>query len=272
MRCEMKAGIGRLKAALFMIVGIVLLAGEARGRWFVYEDCRLVPNDYNDGDSFHVRHKKRRYIFRLYFVDAPETDPEFSERIAEQADYWNIDDKAGLKIGKEAAAFTRDFLKDGFTVYTERTDARGRSRKPRYFAMIKVGDEYLSEALVDAGLARIYGKMTDLEDGTRMKKYSATLRSAERDAKKHRRGAWDLDRLPRAERPVFEIPVIEEQDVVLEESIPVYSLKSKRMVGVLRRGSKVRVIKAESYYKVRIRFKAKGKVYEAQCQRADLGL
>ena len=244
----------------------------ASGRWVVYENCRLIPNNFNDGDSFHVRHKKKHYIFRLYFVDAPERDREFRERIAQQADYWDIDEKAGLKIGRQATAFARDFLKDGFTIHTERVDARGRSKKTRYFAMVKVGDTYLSEALVKAGLARIYGKMTDLKDGTSMEKYTASLRSTEKDAKKHGRGAWQHTDSSHLKHSVFEIPTIEEQDIVLKESIPIYSLKNNRMIGVLRAGNSVRVLKAESFYKVRIRFKSKNKVYEAQCQRTDLGL
>lgn len=138
--------------------------------------------------------------------------------------------------------------------------------------MIKGGDVYLSEALVQAGLARIYGKMTDLEDGTRMQKHIARLRSAERDARKHSRGAWNSSELPRVKRTAFEILAVEEQDIVLKESIPVYSLKNNRVVGILRAGNTVRVLKAESYYKVRIRFKTEDKWYEAQCQRADLGL
>jgi len=245
---------------------------SASGRWYVYENCRLIPNHFNDGDSFHVRHKKKRYVFRLYFVDAPERDREFPKRIAEQADYWGIEEKEGLKIGRQAAAFTRDFLKDGFSIYTERVDARGRSKKTRYFAMVKVGGKYLSEALVDAGLVRIYGKMTDLKDGTSMEDYTASLRSAERDAKKHSQGAWADSRSSHDKQTLFEIPAIEEQDIILKESIPIYSLKNNRMIGVLRAGNSVHVLRAESYYKVRIRFKSNDKFYEAQCQRKDLGL
>ena len=47
----------------------------------------------------------------------------------------------------------------------------------------KSGGKYLFEALVDVGLVRIHGKMTELKDGISMEDYTANLRSAERDAK-----------------------------------------------------------------------------------------
>jgi len=44
-------------------------------QWVTYKGCRYLPNAANDGDSFHVRRRRGgKYIFRLYFVDAPETD------------------------------------------------------------------------------------------------------------------------------------------------------------------------------------------------------
>src|SRR3954447_19104989 len=42
--------------------------------WIVLENCRLISNPANDGDSFHASAGAREYIFRLYLVDAPETD------------------------------------------------------------------------------------------------------------------------------------------------------------------------------------------------------
>src|SRR5262245_28667425 len=47
---------------------------SASNQWEVLEGCRLVEAGARDGDSFHVRHRDREYVFRLYFADAPETD------------------------------------------------------------------------------------------------------------------------------------------------------------------------------------------------------
>jgi len=40
------------------------------------DNCRLIADAYNDGDSFHVKADGKEWIFRLYFVDAPETGSE----------------------------------------------------------------------------------------------------------------------------------------------------------------------------------------------------
>jgi endonuclease YncB( thermonuclease family) len=257
------------------VAGAVLLiaAHQVEAKWETYEDCELIESEYFDGDSFHVMYRERKhYIFRLHFVDTPETDESLEDRIVDQAEYWDIDEKNTVKLGKAATKFTAEFLKDGFTVYTEKKKARGRSDRQRYYAMLKVGDEYLSEALVRAGLARIYGKMTDLHDGTKMEKYLDQLQDAERDAKKSKLGAWNPRSTPRAPRRRIERPTIEEQDMVLASSIGIYSLKNSMLLGVLRAGREIRVLKAVSFSMVRIRFDADGKRYEAQCQRSDLGL
>jgi hypothetical protein len=44
------------------------------GEWITLENCQFLPDKYHDADSFHVRWQKEEYTFRLYFVDAPETD------------------------------------------------------------------------------------------------------------------------------------------------------------------------------------------------------
>jgi endonuclease YncB( thermonuclease family) len=45
-----------------------------------------MPQRWNDGDSFHViLPDKKEVIFRLYFVDTPEEERVYADRIAEQA-------------------------------------------------------------------------------------------------------------------------------------------------------------------------------------------
>ncbi|MEM7395334.1 MAG: hypothetical protein AAF492_23630, partial [Verrucomicrobiota bacterium] len=112
----------------------------AANKWEVWERCTLYEDEYaNDGDSFKVRKENATYVYvlRLYFVDAPETEDSFPERVKEQADYWGITEKQALKLGKEASKFTKKFLSKPFTVYTRKEDARGRGKKNRYYCMIE---------------------------------------------------------------------------------------------------------------------------------------
>ena len=74
----------------WLLLGFVICSlGEpaCAGRWLTLTNCRYLPNAANDGDSFHVRAEGREYIFRLYFVDTPETDDGIPERVKEQAKY-----------------------------------------------------------------------------------------------------------------------------------------------------------------------------------------
>jgi endonuclease YncB( thermonuclease family) len=252
---------------------MLLSCVNLEAKWETLENCMLNTREYHDGDSFHIRRKGKDYIFRLYFVDTPETDEGLEDRIAEQADYWGIDEKNTVKLGKRATQFSHDLLEGRqFTVFTEKKKARGRSKKQRYFAMVRVGDTFLSESLVGAGLARIYGKMTDLPDGQTMEAYLDTLQGAERQAKKKKLGAWNPRSSKRALRKRIDVPHIEEQELTLDGPVGIYSLKNSGLVGVLRAGRSVMVLKAESFSMVRIRFDADGKQYEAQCRRQDLGL
>jgi hypothetical protein len=110
-------GIQRLLGMMLLISASPCLAGK----WCILENCALVPNESNDGDSFHVKYRWREYIFRLYFVDAPETDDHVKNRIVEQAKYWGISEQAVTRLGREAAQFTRKFIENGFSADVERS-------------------------------------------------------------------------------------------------------------------------------------------------------
>jgi len=180
--------------ACILVLTLACRPAAAARKWVVLTDCELLADPSNDGDSFHVRHKRRHYVFRLYFVDTPEVDLAFPERVKEQAAYWGITERQALALGAQARQFTRERLGRPFTVYTKYEDARGRSDRGRFFAVVKVGDEYLSDALVKHGLARVYGAATDLPDGTPAARYWARLRTLERQAKAARLGGWGLAR------------------------------------------------------------------------------
>ena len=49
-------------------------------------------------------------VFRLYFVDAPESDTRFPDRKAEQPAYFGISADESVAFGKEAKEFVRSVL------------------------------------------------------------------------------------------------------------------------------------------------------------------
>ncbi len=157
------------------------------------ENCRLIPNESNDGDSFHVSAGGKESIFRLYFVDTPETEARFPERVAEQGAYFGIKPDQALRVGKIAQSFTRGKLAGKrFTVYTRWQDARGESRLNRYYGIVVVEDKPLSELLVANGLARVFGAPAVLPDGTSAKAFEQRLRKLEEKAKQQHLGAWSI--------------------------------------------------------------------------------
>jgi len=160
-------------------------------KWESLEECNLKKNPFNDGDSFHVSHKGKEYIFRLYFVDTPECDNNYPKRIKEQSKYWKISKKETIKLGKNAKKFTKKMLDKKFTVVTCWEDARGSSKKQRFFAFVKTSSgNDLAELLVSNGVARIYGMWADHPTGFNSKKLKENLKKIEKNAKKSEIGGW----------------------------------------------------------------------------------
>jgi len=181
--------IGRILAVLWCCTS---LSAAAQSTWQTLEGCVLIPHPYNDGDSFHVRHGSKEYIFRLCYVDAPETEDmkEFKDRLTAQGRYWGINRKSIYAVGHMAQEFAIDALKDGFTVRTDWTDAMGQSKKPRYFAVVQTPQGDLAEMLVSAGLARVYGYAPNYPNGKTGSQYMKFLRQVESRAKAKGAGAW----------------------------------------------------------------------------------
>lgn len=170
---------------------IGLKVGRENG-WTVLTGCQLLKRSGNDGDSFHVRHDGKEYIFRLYYVDTAETSMAFPARVKDQAAYFKISENQTLRIGEEAKKFSEKILSAGsFTVVTRWEDARGNSRLPRHYAFVITDQGDLDELLIAEGLVRLYGMRIDSGSGSR--KYSA-LKRLEGDAKQARAGAWGIDR------------------------------------------------------------------------------
>jgi endonuclease YncB( thermonuclease family) len=165
-------------------------AGSRSVAWKTYLHCTLVRNASNDGDSFHVMCDGKERIFRLHFVDCPETSNFVPKRLSEQAAYWNTSEKNVVEAGRAARRYALQKLKQPFIVYTAWEDAKGRSRIPRHFAMIRAGDKFLSEWLVRNGHARVYGYPKDLPDGTSKWTHREKLQKLEKSAKHSGKGAW----------------------------------------------------------------------------------
>ncbi|MFM8983300.1 MAG: thermonuclease family protein [Spartobacteria bacterium] len=159
--------------------------------WEKLENCRLAPDQYMDGDSFHVLHDGKNHIFRLYFVDCAETDASFPQRIADQMeDFGLANEKAVIAAGEKAKEFTKKILSGQFTVLTKWENARGNSRQARNYAVILIGKKNLAEELARAGLARAYGMPADYPDATRAKSFKDNLRRLQANAIRQKVGAF----------------------------------------------------------------------------------
>lgn len=156
------------------------------------DNCIYKPQRWDDGDSFHViLPDQKEVILRLYFVDTPEEERVYTDRINEQAAYFGITPEAVLEVGREASEFTKHALARPFTIHSRWRRALGRSSMWRYYAIVNTSDgRDLNEMLVINGLARIYGTRTPLPNGQDSREYLAHLYELENDAKLAKRGAW----------------------------------------------------------------------------------
>ena len=179
--------------SLPVVVAIVLgLCGSAfADQWQTIKNCQLIPNPSNDGDSFHVRTDGKEFLFRLYFVDTPEseTDRDVAARVAEQAKHFGLTEQQSIQGGIKAKEFTKRILSQPFTVITKWQKALGRSKLQRYYAVVMAngGKDDLAELLVKAGMARAHGlKVHDAPRGRNLAFYD----SLERQAKAQRMGLY----------------------------------------------------------------------------------
>ena len=123
-----------------LLVGLYLAGEVGADDWVEFDGCRLAPNDSNDGDSFHVKHKGREYVFRLYFVDAPETSELIPSRVRDQAEAFEATSDEVLEAGKEASDFTKKRLRKDFRVMTRWEDARGMTKGGRHYAFVETSE------------------------------------------------------------------------------------------------------------------------------------
>jgi endonuclease YncB( thermonuclease family)/DNA uptake protein ComE-like DNA-binding protein len=181
---------GLLRRVLLLVAGLLALAERGAAEWAEFEGCRLVANDSNDGDSFHVEHKDRTYVFRLYFVDAPETSELIPDRVREQAEAFDTTKEEVLAAGKDAADFTRKLLRKNFRVVTRWEDARGMTKGGRHYAFVETAEgEDLGELLVAAGWARSFG-MKATTDSRSAGQWQQRYDRLEQKARRAGAGIW----------------------------------------------------------------------------------
>src|SRR5437588_11440636 len=128
----------------------------AHSPWITLQGGHYLIKRPNDGDSFHVSVEGHEYIFRLYFVDAPETSAEFRDRVEEQAAYFGVTVDQVLQVGELAKEFTREKLADSFLVRTCWEDAGGGRLLQRYYEFGQTRTVHVAEHVVDDGLTRAH--------------------------------------------------------------------------------------------------------------------
>lgn len=169
--------ISLLAVALFVALCSPTFADE----WVTLKNCRLLENESNDGDSFHVKADGEEYLFRLYHVDTPESeiDSAVADRVAEQAAHFGLTQEESIRGGEKAKEFTKKALSKPFSVVTRWQKAMGRSKLQRYYAVVLVGgNDDLAELLVKAGFARAHGQVVDAPKGKSMADYARMEKTA----------------------------------------------------------------------------------------------
>src|SRR2546430_5701977 len=208
-------GIAVVAVAVLWISAVDLCARDGSKDWIVLNNCRLITNPANDGDSFHVSVGPNEYLFRLYFVDAPETDEMTPRRLVDQAKYFAITVPQAIEVGRAAKEFTRQKLSGPFTVFTHMSDAMGQSRLERFYAFVQTSEGDLGEQLARNGLARNYGFKAVPPGLQNSRQEMQKLQQFEDEARQEKIGGWGVNatRLTmRAQKPAaYSVFVLEKQ-------------------------------------------------------------
>ena len=175
---------------LLMLVAVGPSHAAKKTKWESLSDCQYIEAKDNDGDSFRVRCGAKGFVLRLYFVDAPETNLSIAERTRQQASHFGITLDETMRVGEKATEAVAKALAKPFVVHTRWSGGGGRSREPRYSALVEFGGKSLAEMLVSEGLARTRGNPVNLPDGEKGKAYIERLEALEKVAQAKRVGAW----------------------------------------------------------------------------------
>lgn len=203
---------------LLLILLVATLSGlRGEESLTAIRDCKLIPTEWADGDSFLVESPDgQQFTVRLYAVDCIETriaDQGDASRLRTQRRYFGIMDAGGSPqeslqiartLGNKAAAEVRKNLSKPFTVHTSFADARGDHRYKRVYAFVTTADgKDLGEHLVRKGLARAFGAYRSTPSGEGSSEYREKMRDLEFRAAKLGLGIWaltDWEKLPEERR------------------------------------------------------------------------
>jgi endonuclease YncB( thermonuclease family) len=181
------------KVCVAMFAALLTLGVDAAEKklWSKLEACRYQADKNNDGDSFIVQCGQEKFYLRLYFVDAPEADVSFPERVRQQYEYFGVTLDELTRAGAKARARVETVLaRRPFTVHTKRSFAQGRSKNMRYYGLVQVEGRYLHEILLDEGLARNKGTIVGLPTGEKARTHANALQMVEDRARVERKGLW----------------------------------------------------------------------------------
>ncbi len=160
-------------------------------KWTRLDACRYVSDKNNDGDSFLVNCGREKFYVRLYFVDTPETDVSYPERVRQQYDYFGVTMDELTRGGSKARDYVQGVLASRtFSIHTKHSGAQGRAKTIRYYGLVVVENRYLHEVLLSEGLARNVGTRVALPTGQKSKPYALALGQLEDRARLERKGLW----------------------------------------------------------------------------------
>lgn len=248
----------------FLAFLIAPLCTAEEEKWKVFEGCTLIENEANDGDSFHVAYLNRSYIFRLYWVDAPETDNRYPDRLRSQATDMGISEQDVIPLGNEATNFTRKILQKPFTVYTTYEDARGASTKKRYYAMVETEQGFLSQALIENGFARIKGWQPDPPGPLSRRTYNMRLAGIAKENKSSAKTTRPSTSTPR--------PNMVGQTIIAKRSILIFKAQPPHTpAGKVKPGTAITILDETTAGRVKVTFDLpSGRRYTGLCLKTDL--
>lgn len=161
------------------------------GGWETFENCTLMEDRGNDGDSFILRHDGESHTVRLYFADCPEKYRSNlnAERLSQQSTHFGrISLEAVVAAGQEAREFSLHLLSAGpITMETRWEEVYDSGR---YYAFVRVGGKGLAELLISKGLARVHTKGASQPGGPSERTQKDMLLKIEQSARARRLGAW----------------------------------------------------------------------------------
>ncbi len=181
-----------LAAASFLLPMVSGSSAAAAKEWITLEHCTLVPNESNDGDSFHIKTGETEYLIRLYLVDAPEIESVGAGRLVEQANYFGVSVPQVIEIGRRAKQLVDQELSQPFTVATHLAGGLGRSKVQRFYAFIRTKDGDLGELLIFNGLGRVHGTRAAPPGVASSAEEISRLQDLEKQAQEAKRGGWNI--------------------------------------------------------------------------------